>query len=42
MVARAMGWSLADVDGLSLHDWLDVLAVLGGLEDLAQWRLNNL
>jgi hypothetical protein len=33
-IARQMGWTLDEVDRLGVRDWLDVLAVAGGMADI--------
>jgi hypothetical protein len=40
-IAKEMGWSLHDIDSLGVQDWLDVLAVLQALADLAEFRAKH-
>jgi hypothetical protein len=42
VIARETGWTLDEVDRLGVRDWLDVLAVAGGMADVDRFRAQGL
>ncbi|HLA43037.1 MAG TPA: hypothetical protein VJZ27_06355 [Aggregatilineales bacterium] len=39
-IARDTGWTLEYIDGLSMQNWLDYMAVRRGLADIEGFHIN--